>query len=123
MLIFLICTGVYAGRRQIWRAVAIGYNATTAGSVLSAVTDTGSTQTVTTGINKFVRFSRVRATVAGTAGDVAAVSVELTGTDPNGTAITETLSAFTLNTTASARPAYTPVQIKNISINAIIFDV
>jgi hypothetical protein len=100
-LVLVMCAGAYAGRRQIWRAVKIGYAATSAGSILSAVTDTGSTQTITTGINKLVRHSRITATAGGTAGDIAAASVQLIGTDPNGTAISETLPAFTVNTTGS----------------------
>jgi hypothetical protein len=118
MLVFLICAGAYAGRRQIWRAVVIGYNATTAGSVLSAVTDTGSTQTVTTGINGLVRHSRITATAGGTAGDIRAESVSLIGTDPNGTVITETLPAFTVNTPGSVTSTKIYKTVTSITIPA-----
>jgi hypothetical protein len=116
LLVFVLCAGAFAGRRQIWRAVKIGYAATSAGSILSAVTDTGSTQTITTGINKLVRHSRITATTGGTAADIAAGSVVLIGTDPNGATITETLPAFTENTATTVTSVKVYKTVSSIEI-------
>jgi hypothetical protein len=89
---------VIPGARQVLRAKIIGHAATSAGSIVSAHTDIGASETITTGINAMANVGRVSATAGGTAGDIRAESVVLTGTDHNGTTITETLTAFTVNT-------------------------
>ena len=67
-------------------------------AVHAAVTDNGAQQVVTTGINGPQVPARITATAGGTAGDIKAIQVIIAGTDPVGTAITETLDAFTVNT-------------------------
>ncbi len=84
--------------RQIVRSVLIGQTAPGVASVLAAVTDTGTAQTITTSILPINMPGRITATAGGTAGDIKAVQVIVAGTDPNDTVITETLPAFTLNT-------------------------
>lgn len=118
MIVFLICAGAYAGRAQIWRAVKIGYEATSAGSVLSAVTDTGSDQTVTTGINGLVRFSRITATSGGTANDIKNIQVTIGGTDPNGTAITEVLPVFTTDNATTVTGVKIFATVNSVAIPA-----
>ena len=85
------------GLRQIWRAKVIGAAAGATGSVLAATTDTGASQTFTTGILALPRLSRISASVSGDQADVRAESVVVTGQDENGTTISETLTAFTVN--------------------------
>jgi|SaaInl7_135m_RNA_FD_contig_101_233403_length_2909_multi_4_in_0_out_0_1 hypothetical protein len=89
------------GARQVIRSKIIGHAATSAGSIFSARTDTGSSATVTTGITAMSNVGCVSATAGGTAGDIRAESVVITGLDHNGTSITETLTAFTVNTTGT----------------------
>ena len=88
----------YAGieriRHDIWRAPA---TATTTYVHAAAACDT-SEQTISTSITNPDVPRNVTATTAGTSGDVAAVSVIVTGTDCLDQAITETLPAFTVNT-------------------------
>ena len=76
----------------------------TAGSttaVHAAVTDTGVAQTVTTGITNPTCPRNITATAAGTAGDVKAIQVIITGTNINDEVITETLSAFTADSNSN----------------------
>lgn len=70
--------------------------ATTA--VHAAVTDNGSPQTITTGITNPAVPRNVTATAGGTAGDIKAIQVVVSGTNADGEAITETLPAFTVDT-------------------------
>lgn len=67
-------------------------------AVRAAVADNGSQQVITTGITNPDVPRNVTATSGGTAGDIKAIQVIVNGTDANGTAITETLPAFTENT-------------------------
>jgi len=66
--------------------------------VLAAVTDNGASQTITTGITNPPAPRNITATAGGTAGDIAAVQVIVTGTNMLDEAITETLPAFTADT-------------------------
>ena len=67
----------------------------TSTAVHAAVTDTGVTQTITTAITNPDVPRNITATPGGTTANVTAVSCVVTGTDINGTVITETLPAFT----------------------------
>lgn len=69
--------------------------------VLAAVTDTGVEVVVTTGITDPDVTRNVIATAGGTAADIGAIQVTVTGTDINDEVITEILPAFTVNTPGS----------------------
>lgn len=64
----------------------------------AAVTDNGAAQTVTTSITNPDVPRNVTATAGGTAGDIKAISVIITGTNYEDVVITETLPAFTVDT-------------------------
>lgn len=64
----------------------------------AAVTDNGAPQTVTTAINQPDVPRNITATSGGTAADIKAIQVVITGTNAEGTVITETLPVFTENT-------------------------
>lgn len=66
--------------------------------VKSAVASTGSSQTITTGITNPAVPRVLTATAGGTAGDIKAIQVVITGTNYNNEVITETLPAFTVDT-------------------------
>lgn len=70
-------------------------------AVHAAVTDTGVDQSVTTGITNPDVARNVTATAGGTAGDIKAIQVVVHGTDINDQAISETLPAFTVNSTGT----------------------
>jgi hypothetical protein len=63
----------------------------------AAVVDTGSTQTITTGITNPVRPTAVTATAGGTEADIKAIQVTIHGTDADDEVIEEDLPAFTVN--------------------------
>lgn len=81
-------------RHDIWRAPA----AASATYVHAAANCDTSEQTITTAITNPDVPRNLTATAGGTAGDIAAVQVVVTGTNASGNTITETLPAFTLNT-------------------------
>lgn len=66
--------------------------------VHAAVTDTAVQVTVTTGFTAPPYPRNITATAGGTAGDIKAITVTVTGTDEAGAVITETLPAFTVDT-------------------------
>lgn len=70
-------------------------------AVHAAVTDNGTDQTISTGFTAPDVSRNVTATAGGTAADVKAVQVIVNGTNDEGVAITETLPAFTVNTTGT----------------------
>jgi hypothetical protein len=70
-------------------------------AVHAAVVDTGVQQVVTTGITNPDVPRNITATAGGTAADVKAIQVIIAGTNAEGVAITETLPAFTVNTTGT----------------------
>lgn len=70
-------------------------------AVHAAVTDNGSDRTITTSITNPSCARNITATAGGTAGDIKAISVIVTGTNLNNEVITETLPAFTVNTTGT----------------------
>lgn len=69
--------------------------------ILAAVTDDGTEQTITEGITNPDVPRCLTATAGGTAGDIAAIQVTITGTDASGATITEDLPAFTENSTGT----------------------
>ena len=70
-----------------------------AAGVHAAVVDTGALVTISTGLTSPVIPRNITATAGGTAADVKAIQVVITGTDWNDAVISETLPAFTVNTT------------------------
>lgn len=90
--------------------------ATTA--IKTAVTDTGSQQVITTGITQPDVPRNVTATAGGTSGDVKAIQVIVAGTNAEGVAITETLPAFTVNTTGTVTGSKAFKTITSITIPA-----
>ena len=70
-------------------------------AVHAAVTDTGVDQNVTTGLTNPDVPRNVTATAGGTAGDIKAIQVVVHGTDINDQVISETLPAFTVNSTGT----------------------
>jgi hypothetical protein len=78
----------------------------TSTAVHAAVSDTGSTITITTAITNPDVPRNVTATPGGTTANVTAVSCVITGTDSEGNALTETLPAFS----AGASTAVTGVK-------------
>jgi len=101
---------------------AIGYGgspavANTAG-ILPAVTDTGVAQTITTGIYQPDVPRNITATAGGTGGDVKAIQVIIAGTDIEGTAITETLPVFTVDTPGIVAGAKAFKTVTSITIPA-----
>jgi hypothetical protein len=81
-------------------AAADAVAASTTG-VHAAVTDDGTQQTITTGITDPAIPRNITATAGGTAADIKAIQVVITGTNINDEVITETLPAFTENTAGS----------------------
>jgi len=106
-----------AGRRIRSHSVgspAVG--ATTA--VHAAVTDTGVQVVVTTAITDPDVPRNLTATAGGTAADVKAIQVIVAGTDINGNSITETLPAFTVNTTGTVTGSKAFKTVTSITIPA-----
>lgn len=92
---------VITGAGQRIRSYSIGspaVGATTAVHAALAVLASGGPQVVTTGITSPAVCRNLTATSGGTAGDIAAVQVTVTGTDIEDNVITETLPVFTVNT-------------------------
>ena len=85
----------YALRNHyIWRNPALGAVA----AIHAAVTDNGAQQVITTGFTAPAVPRNVTATAGGTAGDIKAIQVSVTGTNIWGETISETLPAFTVDT-------------------------
>lgn len=116
LLLPALCYGI--GNRQNWFAQIVGFNTPGVASVLAAVTDTGSQQVVTTGILPINIPGRITATSGGTAADIKAIQVIITGTDPNDTVITETLPAFTVNTATTVTGVKVFKSVTSITIPA-----
>jgi hypothetical protein len=79
--------------------------------ILAAVTDNGAPQTITSGLNTPEVPRNITATAGGTAGDIKAIQVVITGTNAEDQVITETLPAFTVDTpgTVSGAKAFKTV--------------
>ena len=84
------------GYREDWSATQAAAASATAvhAAAACALTD----QTITTSITNPPCARNITATTSGTSGDVKAVQVIIYGTDINGDYLTETLTAFTVNT-------------------------
>lgn len=80
---------------QVPAASAVAASTT---GVKTAVTSNGTTQTITTGITNPAVPRTLTATAGGTATDIKAIQVVITGTNYAGETITETLPAFTVDT-------------------------
>lgn len=95
--------GVSVAQCFVSKLVIAAAKATVASTtgIHAAVTDTGADQTVTTGITQPSVPRNITATAGGTSGDVKAIQVVITGTNYADEVITETLPAFTVNTTGS----------------------
>lgn len=90
--------------------------ATTA--VHAAVTDNGSPRTVTTAITNPDVPRNITATAGGTSADIKAIQVTITGTNAEGVTITETLPAFTENTTGTVTGSKAFATVTSIAIPA-----
>jgi hypothetical protein len=86
--------------------------------ILEAVTDTGSPQVITTGLNSPEVPRNITATAGGTAGDIKAIQVIVAGTNEEDVAITETLPAFTVNTPGTVSGAKAFKTITSVTIPA-----
>jgi hypothetical protein len=87
------------GTGQRVRSVSLGSPAVGAvAAVRAAHTDTGEAVTLTSGITNPPTPRNVTATAGGTAGDIKAIQVTVTGTNADGAVISEELPAFTVNT-------------------------
>ena len=95
--------GVEVTQCFVSKLVVAAASATVASTtgIHAAVADTGSDQTVTTGITQPSVPRNITATAGGTSADVKAIQVVITGTNYAGETITETLPAFTVNTTGT----------------------
>ena len=78
--------------------LAVNAGAADVDSVLAAHTDTGADSLFATGFVSPLTPRNITATAGGTAGDIAAAQVVIVGTDYSGNAITDSLTAFTVNT-------------------------
>lgn len=90
----------------------------TATAVHAAVTDNGSQQVVTTGITNPPTPRNVTATAGGTAADIKAIQVVVTGTNVWGDAISETLPAFTVDTAGSVQGSKAFATVTSVTIPA-----
>lgn len=87
-------------------------------AVLAAVTDDGEEQVVTTGITQPDVPRVISATAGGTAGDIAAVSVTVAGTNMYGEAIEETLPAFDADTAGTKTGTKAFATVTSVTIPA-----
>ncbi len=106
------------GRSRILSATYTAPALGGATAVHAAVTDTGVDQTISTAITNPDVPRNVTATAGGTAADVKAIQVIVTGTNVYGEAITETLPAFTVNTTGSVTGSKAFATVTSITIPA-----
>lgn len=87
-------------------------------AVHAAVTDNGALQLVTTGITQPPTPRNLTATSAGTAGDIKAIQVTVTGTDEGDVVISETLPVFTENNATTVVGSKVFKTVTSISIPA-----
>lgn len=85
-------------RVRVFRVGSPALGATTAIHAAAAVLASGGPQVITTGITQPDVPRNVTATAGGTAGDIKAVQVTVTGTNVEGAVISETLPVFTVDT-------------------------
>lgn len=109
-----IIIGEGAWSRISWSGPA----ATGTTAVHAAVTDNGAQQVVTTGITNPAPPRNITATAGGTAGDIKAIQVIITGKNIKGDTITETLPAFTVDTPGTVAGALAFAWVTSITIPA-----
>lgn len=104
------------------RVILARYKASPAAAVtdeiLSAVTDDGTEQTITSFDAQPDVPRTVTATAGGTAGDIKAIQVTVAGTNVAGDAITEDLPAFTVNTTGTVESTKVFATVTSVTIPA-----
>lgn len=100
-------------RVEIPAAAAVVANTT---AVKAAVNSTGSTLTITTGITNPAYPRALTATAGGTATDIKAIQVTVTGTNFNDEVITEVLPAFTVDTAGTVQGSKAFKTVTSISI-------
>lgn len=117
--------GSLAGARCVDRAflahlhlTATEAAAASATAVHAAVTDNGSDRQITTGITNPPYPRNITATAGGTANDIKAIQVTIHGTNEADEVISETLPAFTVNTTGIVEGAYAFKTVTQIDIPA-----
>lgn len=112
--------GVTVTRGFVSKLVIAAASATVASTtgILAAVTDNGAQQVITTGFTQPSVPRNVTATAGGTAADIKAIQVIVAGTNYAGEAITETLSAFTVNTAGSVTGSKAFKTITSVTIPA-----
>lgn len=100
--------------KRSWSAAEAATASTTA--VHAAIQDDGTQQEITTGFTAPPCPRNITATSGGTAGDIKAVQVTVTGTNANGETISETLPIFTENsaTTVVGNKAFATVTAATI---------
>lgn len=104
---------LFIARVEVPAAAAVVANTT---GVKAAVTSNGSTQTITTGITNPAYPRCLSATAGGTATDIKAIQVTVTGTNFNDEVITETLPAFTVDTVGTVQGSKAFKTVTSISI-------
>lgn len=112
--------GVTVTRGFVSKLVIAAASATVANTtgILAAVTDNGAQQVITTGFTQPSVPRNVTATAGGTSGDIKAIQVIVAGTNYAGEAITETLTAFTVNTAGSVTGSKAFKTITSVTIPA-----
>ncbi len=91
----------------------------TAVHAATAVLDADGPQVISTAITNPDVPRGLTATAGGTAGDIAAVQVTVTGTDADGAVITEALPAFTVNTTGTVQGSKAFATVTSYSVPAM----
>lgn len=117
MAVIEVNNPIVPGGRSLSRALGSPALGTTT-AVHAAVTDNGAQQVVTTGITNPDVPRNVTATAGGTAADVKAIQVIVAGTNAEGSAISETLPAFTVNTTGTVTGSKAFKTVTSITIPA-----
>ena len=87
-------------------------------AVHAAVTDTGSQQVVTAGLTNPDVPRNITATAGGTAADIKAIQVTVTGTDERGRSISETLPAFTADSAGTVVGSKAFATVTSVTIPA-----
>lgn len=97
---------------------AVNALAPVATGIHAAVTDDSTTQVITTAITNPLVPRTVTATAGGTAADIKAIAVTVTGTDINDEVLTEVLPVFTVNTAGIVQGTKAFKTVTSISIPA-----
>jgi hypothetical protein len=112
--------GVYTTASFLQKFSVAAASATVASTtgILAAVTDNSAQQVITTGFTQPSVPRNVTATAGGTAGDIKAIQVIVAGTNYADAAITETLTAFTVDTAGTVTGAKAFKTITSVTIPA-----